>query len=189
VPPAAHPHVLGIDDAPFTKGRNPTVPIVGVMMEGARVVEAVAITSFAVDGEDPTAFVAEWIGGLRVFASLQAVVLGGITIAGLGVIDLRGLAARLSCPVLAVTRRDPAISELRRALAAAHLEARLPIVERCPPAQPVAEGLFVSAAGIPPADAATLVRKTLGKSRLPEPLRVAHLVARALVMGESRGRV
>lgn len=181
--------MLGIDDAPFTKWHDLIVPIVGVTMEGAAVVESVAITSFPVDGDEPTRFLAEWIDSLRIATSLQAVVLGGITIAGLGIVDLIGLAETLGRPVLAVTRRDPAASEVRQALAAAHLEARLAIVARCPPAWQVTEGLFVSAAGVTQEDAASLIRSTLGKARLPEPLRVAHLVARALVMGESRGRV
>ena len=34
-----------------------------------------------------------------------------------------------------------------------------------------------------------LARATLGKAQLPEPLRIAHLIAAALVSGESRGRV
>src|SRR5437879_11622904 len=100
--PAARPHVLGIDDAPFTKRLHAVVPIVGVMMEGAGLVESVAVTTFAVDGERATSFLAGWVAGLRVRTSLQAVVLGGITIAGLGVIDLAELAERLSRPVLAV---------------------------------------------------------------------------------------
>ncbi len=180
---------MGIDDAPFAKRQAVTVPIVGVLMEGNDLVEAVAITDFPVDGDDATGFLAEWIGGLRIRPSVQAVVLGGITIAGLGVIDLLALAERLARPVLAATRRNPALSELRRALVAARLEARLAVVERCPPAWRVADGLFVSAAGIEADEAAALIKGTLGKSRMPEPLRVAHLVGRALAMGESRGRV
>jgi endonuclease V-like protein UPF0215 family len=30
---------------------------------------------------------------------------------------------------------------------------------------------------------------TIAKSRLPEPLRLAHLIGQAIVLGESRGRV
>jgi endonuclease V-like protein UPF0215 family len=116
-------------------------------------------------------------------------VLGGITIAGLGMVDLDGLASRLDLPVLAATRRDPARSELRQALLAAHLEARLPLLDRSPAARRIDDGLYVAAAGIAESDAAPLIRSTLGKSRLPEPLRVAHLIGRALVSGESRGRV
>jgi len=182
-------HVLGVDDAPFIKGVDATVPVVGVLMEGADLVETVAVTSFPIDGDDATGFLAGWIGGLRCRPSVQAVVLGGITIAGLGLVDLELLATRLGRPVLAVTRHDPGASELRQALVAAALEARLPVLERCPPARRVRDGLYVSAAGISDDDSARLMRSTLGKSRMPEPLRVAHLIGRALASGESRGRV
>jgi endonuclease V-like protein UPF0215 family len=180
---------MGIDDAPFEKGQADGVPVVAVMMEGADLVESVAIASFPVDGEDATAFLAEWIGGLRASPTLQAVVLGGITIAGLGLVDIRALASRLGVPVLVATRRDPSGSQLIDALGAAGLADRVPIVERSPRALRLDEGFFLACAGAEPAAAVRLVRATLRKARLPEPLRIAHLVARALVTGESRGRV
>jgi endonuclease V-like protein UPF0215 family len=99
----ARPHLLGIDDAPFEKRQREPVPIVAVMMEGADLVESVAVSAFAVDGDDATGFLADWIGGLRALASAQAILLGGITIAGLGVVDVEELARRLTRPVLVVT--------------------------------------------------------------------------------------
>jgi endonuclease V-like protein UPF0215 family len=187
--PASRPHVLGVDDAPFRKGRDREVPIVGVVMEGPDLVEAIAIGRFPVDGEDAAGYLAGWIRELRAYRGIQAIFLGGVTIAGLGLVDLEALAGALRRPVLAVTRRDPAGSELRRALRAAGLADRLPLLDRSPPAFETAPGLYVAAAGLSPAEAASLVRRTLGKSRLPEPLRLAHIVAAALVNGESRGRV
>jgi endonuclease V-like protein UPF0215 family len=186
---ADRPHVLGIDDAPFEKGQRGPVPIVAVMMEGADLVESVAVSSFPVDGDEATEFLATWISGLRSFTSLQAVILGGITIAGLGLIDIRALTRRLEVPVLTATRRDPSASQLGDALRAAGLGERLEIVARAPQAFRLIDGLFLSCAGIEREQAVRIVRSTLRKSRLPEPLRVAHLVARALVTGESRGRV
>ena len=186
---ATRPHVLGIDDAPFDKGQRHPVPIVGVMMEGADLVESVAIGTFPVDGDGATVFLAEWIAGLRAFASLQAIVLGGITIAGLGIIDIVSLSRRLAVPVLTVTRRDPATSERADALEAAGFGARLPIATGGPGAHRIGDGLFVCHAGIDLAGAKRILQATLRKSRLPEPLRIAHLVGRALVTGESRGRV
>jgi endonuclease V-like protein UPF0215 family len=185
---AQRPHLLGVDDGPFEKRVDDRVPIVGVMMEGADLVEAVATTEFPVDGEGSAAFLAEWIGGLRFRPALQGVVLGGITIAGLAVIDVEELSRRLELPVLVVNRREPSDERLIRALRTAGFEQRVPIVERSPAAYAVAERLFVGAAGAEPELAARLVRSAQRKSDLPEPLRVAHLVARALVHGESRGR-
>ena len=185
----ARPHVLGIDDGPFRKGQAERVPVVGVMMEGSDLVEGVAVTHFPVDGDRVTDFLAEWVSGLRLADAVQAIVLGGISIAGLALVDVADLSERLGVPVLAVTRRDPAANRVAEALAAAGLSARLPILVRSPPAVPAGSGLWIASAGAEPAAARALLDATLRKARLPEPLRLAHLIARAVVDGESRGRV
>ena len=164
------------------------MPMVAVMMEGCDVVEGVAIDAFPVDGPDATGYLANWIGGLRFHPSLQGIVLGGITLAGLGVVDMRDLARRLAASVVVVTRREPVDVRLIQALETAGLADRIPIVERSPRATRVREGLYVASAGVEPEVAARLVLATLGKARVPEPLRLAHLIARAAVTGESRGR-
>lgn len=186
---AGRPHVLGIDDAPFRKGQLEPVPVVGVTMEGADLVEAIAVTRFPVDADGATEFLADWVRGLRVHPSLQGVVLGGITLAGLAVVDVRGLAAALERPVLVVTRRAPLDTELVAALHVAGFPERVALVERAPRARPLGAGLHLACAGVEPSRAAEMIRATLRKARLPEPLRVAHLVGAALVQGESRGRV
>jgi hypothetical protein len=183
------PHVLGVDDGPHRKGQKVPVPIVGAMMEGGDLLESVAITAFPVDGEGVTEALAEWIRGTRFRSSLQAILLGGITIAGLAVIDVEALAAATGRPVLVVTRRDPSTNRLVQALTAARLEERMALVERAPPAERTPWGVWLARAGIGRADAEALLGPTLRKSKFPEPLRVAHLIAQALVRGESRGRV
>ncbi len=116
-------------------------------------------------------------------------ILGGITLAGLGTVDVAVLATRLGVPVLSVTRRDPIGSRLDDALRAGGFDERLAITRAAPQAFRLREGLFIAHAGIDREGARRITRATLGKSNVPEPLRVAHLVARALVCGESRGRV
>jgi uncharacterized protein len=186
---AARPHVLGVDDAPFDKRQAGPVPILGVAMEAHDVIESVALTEFPVDGDGATEFLASWIAGLRARPMLQGVILGGITIAGLGVIDVSALAQRLGLAVLVVTRHNPARSELADALRAAGLSDRLALLERIPRAYGVGDGLYLAHAGGSRVEAEHLLQATLGKSRLPEPLRVAHLIGQAIVLRESRGRV
>ena len=178
-----------MDDAPFEKRQLTPVPIVGVVMEGADRIESVAVGGFPVDGEDITGYLAGWIGGSRARPALQGVILGGITVAGLAVVDMGDLAERLGLPIMAVTRRNPAGSDLAEALRAAGLEHRLALLERAPRAFGVAEGLYLAHAGATRAEAERLVVSSLAKSRLPEPLRVAHLIGQAIALGESRGRV
>jgi endonuclease V-like protein UPF0215 family len=185
---ARRPHLLGVDDGPFDKRRDAEAALVAVVMEGADLVEGVAVARFPVDGDDATGFLASWIGSLRFRPALQGVLLGGITIAGLGVVDLESLAAAIGRPVIAVNRRDPSHHRLADALRAAGLAERLAVVERCPLAARSASGLFLAAAGIEFAQAEALVEACCGKADLPEPLRLAHLIARAVETGESRGR-
>jgi hypothetical protein len=178
-----------VDDAPFDKGQTASVPIIGVVMEGADRIESVAMGQFPVDGDGVTDYLAGWIGGLRTRPALQGVILGGITVAGLAVVDVMGLAERLALPVLIVTRRNPVASELAEALLAAGLDQRLALLARVPRAFGVGEGLYLAHAGTSRTEAERLVLSCLAKSRLPEPLRVAHLIGQAIVLGESRGRV
>jgi endonuclease V-like protein UPF0215 family len=182
------PHVLGIDDGPFHKGQAHDVPIVGVMMEGSAIVEGVALTTFPVDGDGVTTLLAEWIESLRWKRALQAVMFGGATIAGLAIIDIEALAERTGLPCISVTRRPPSNAQVRRALASADLTDRAEQLDRLPPAVAVARNLYVSSAGTTLARTKAIVHATSTKSKLPEPLRVAHLVAAALERGQSRGR-
>ena len=184
----ARPRLLGIDDGPFTKGVDATTPLVAVFMEGADRIEGVALRVFPVDGDDVTTFLARWISALRFRPATHGVVLGGITMAGLAVVDLPALARATALPAIAVSRRDPADHRVAHALAAAGLAARLPLLERAPAAFRVDGGLHASVAGATPERARALLLAARGKSTLPEPLRVAHLIAAAVARGSSRGR-
>lgn len=185
----ARPRLLGVDDGPFRKGIDAKAPLVAALVEGGDRLEGVALQQFPVDGEDVTAFLAAWIRGLRFHAAAHALVLGGVTIAGLAVVDLPALADALGLPVLAVGRRDPSGHRVASALAAAGLAERIPLLERTPPPWRVDAGLFASAAGATRERAEALLLASRGKSALPEALRMAHLIAAAVARGSSRGRV
>lgn len=187
--PDGQPHVLGIDDGPFSKKQSAPVPIVAVLMQGAASVEGVAVTSFPVDGAGATEHLAQWIGGMRWHPMLHAIVVGGVTIAGLGLIDLERLSKELRVPVLSVTRRDTSANEVGRALIAAGLSERLALLERMPAARRVEHGLYVACAGAEIEFATGILRATRRRAQLPEALRVAHLIGAALVRGASKGRV
>lgn len=186
---ASRAHLLGIDDGPFEKHVSREVPVVGVLMEGHDLVEGVAVSRFPVDGDGATDFLVRWVSKLRFRDATQGIVLGGITIAGLGIVDVAALACALALPVLVVNRRDPSASRLREALEAAHLRERTPLVDRAPTARCTRRGTWLACAGIGWERGAELVEASVHKSDLPEPLRLAHLIARAVGRGESRGRV
>ena len=158
------PHVLGVDDGPFEKRQSEPVPIVGVMMECPRLLECVAIGSLPVDAANASEALGEWISGLRCYPSVRAVILGGISIAGLGLIDVPRLAERIRRAVLVVNRKDPSTSALGEALRAAGLTDRIEILERTPAAIRIREGLHLAWSGCAQREAEAILRASLGKA-------------------------
>ena len=183
------PHILGVDDAACEKSQPAPVPIIGVLTQGAALVENVAMTAFPVDGGAATDFLVTWIEGLRFYPSLQSIVLGGITIAGLGVVDIRALSDRLALPVLVFNRKNPARSVVCNALRSAGHADRIAIVERTPVAIELGPGQYLAWAGVNEETARHLLAVSANKSSYPEAIRIAHLIGKAIVDGESRGRV
>ena len=65
----------------------------------------------------------------------------------------------------------------------------LPVLNENPPSVEIEEGIYSSFTGVTEKKAQKLIKATLHKSTMPEPLRIAHLIGAALVNGESKGRV
>lgn len=181
-------HVIGFDDAPFERTHRGNVLVVGVAYSAERL-EGVLSGWVRRDGANATATVAQMVARSRFAEHTQAVMLQGIAFAGFNVVDLQALHRRLEIPVIVVSRRMPDMSAIRHAL----LERvrggarKWALIECAGPMEPVA-GVFVQRAGISLEDVEKLVRRFALHGNLPEPLRVAHLIAGAIVRGESGGR-
>lgn len=182
-------HVVGFDDSPFPRAERGDVPVVGAVFAGLRL-EGVLVGRVRRDGANAANSLARLVAASKFAAQLQLVLLQGIAVAGFNVIDLDLLRRLLGLPVLVVARRAPRMQKIRAALLA-----RVPggrrkwrLIERLGPMEPVA-GVFVQRVGLTPAEAERVVRRLSVHSRIPEPLRTAHLIAGALAAGQSRGRV
>lgn len=180
-------HVLGIDDGPLDRFTDTDTLVVGVVMAGAKLVEGVLTTRLAIDGADATTRLAEWVNGSRFRPLLRAILLDGITIAGLSVVDLPKLSDRTGLPVIAVTRKEPDPKDLSMALESAGFFERLESVRRAGQSGRFRDVSF-SCAGIADSEVDRLLANQVGKSKMPECLRLAHLIAGGVTRGESRGR-
>ncbi len=180
--------VLGVDDAPFAREHRGDVAVVGVVMTGARV-DGLVRGRVRRDGANAAERLARMVEDGPFVDQVQAVLLQGIALGGFNVVDVHDLAERLGVPVLVVARREPDMDAVRLAL----LE-RVPggrrkwrLIEKAGPMEPCGT-LWVQRAGLTRAEAERLVRDTAVYGNIPEPLRLAHLVAGALGRGWSRGR-
>lgn len=181
-------NVIGVDDGPFERTHRGDVPIVGAVLTRTRL-DGVLVDRVRRDGANASARVAAMIRRSPFYEHLQVVMLNGIALAGFNVVDLAALHADLGLPVLVVTRKSPDLAAMERAL-----RARVPgaarkwrLIVEAGPMEPI-EGVWAQRVGVTPAAAAQLIRDTRVQGLVPEPLRVAHLIAGALVRGVSSGR-
>ncbi|MEW5893587.1 MAG: DUF99 family protein [Pseudomonadota bacterium] len=181
-------HVVGFDDAPFRRSQRGDVLVVGAVFAGDRL-DGVLSTRVRRDGVNSTARLIACLTGSKYFAQLQAILLQGIAFAGFNVIDLKALHQATRLPVLVVARHRPDLAAIRRAL----LE-KVPggarkwrLIEAAGPMTPMA-GVYCQSVGIAADAAETLIARLQRHGRLPEPLRVAHMIAGGVTTGESRHR-
>ena len=180
-------NLCGVDDAPFARSHRGDVPIVGAVTTRRRL-DGIITSKVRRDGVNATERVAEMLLGSPFEAHVQAVVLNGIALAGFNVVDLAALHERVGRPVLVVARKAPDLPAIRRALLR-----RVPggarkwrLIEAAGPMEPC-EGVWVQRAGLSLPSAAQLIGDAREQGQIPEPIRLAHLIAGALGRGTSKG--
>ena|SRR3990170_930119 len=182
---------LGIDDAPF-RFAHADVPIVGVVVQAPSYIEGVLTTTAQVDGRDGTERIAGMLRTSRYRSGLAMVFLNGVAVGGFNVLNVDELHEAAEVPVVTVTRRKPDLAAIEGALRQRFddWEERWALirghrVEEFPTKH---TPLYVTYVGTTRAEVRQALALTTVRGALPEPLRVAHLIAAAIVKGESHGR-
>ncbi len=214
-------NVIGFDDGPFPRDHRGDVLLVGVVCSGTRV-DGIVSGRIRRDGANATRAMVSLVRESQFGEHLQAVLLQGIAVGGFNVVDVRGLQTALRIPVLVVTRRQPDLTAVRRALFSDEPHARPRVagaarkwklieqagaLERLEPsrreekraraagAKTAPSGLvtgsprlWIQRAGLSVEEARRIVNDTTLHGNIPEPLRLAHLIAGGVTTGKSRGR-
>ena len=177
-------------DCSFTF-RQKYVTAVGVVFRGAAFLDGLLSTKIAKDGMDGTVGIAKSVLNSRHYDQLSYIMLNGIPIAGFNVVDIKALNKKTRLPVIAVQRRKPDMKEFMAALRKLNdCKKKLQAVKKA--------GKFFrfnfhgtevlyQKAGASNEECEELLRITCIRGNIPEPLRVAHLIASGL-SGESHGR-
>lgn len=182
---------LGIDDGPFHFGDD-EVPVVGVAVQAPAYIEGILMTRAHVDGRDATERILAMVRHSRYREGLRMVFLNGIAIGGFNVIDVDSLHRELGVPIVTVTRRAPDLEAIQAALRRKFddWQARWSLIKdhRIEEVATHHTPLHVTYVGVTRPEVIEALALSTVRGALPEPLRVAHLVAAAAVKGESHGR-
>ncbi len=178
--------VLGIDDCPFDKFKDKYTSIVGVLFRGGSFADGFTHSRILIDGYDSTEKIIDMVKNSHFKHQLRCIFLDGIAMGGFNVIDIKKLYASLHIPVIVVIRRRPDIENIRNVLLRLGMEAKVRLLDQAPPVHELGR-IYVQFLGLSLDQVKELVNLTAVHSFLPEPLRLAHLIAHALVYGESNG--
>ncbi len=180
--------VVGFDDGTFRfKGRGRTI-LIGVVMKGSQDVVGVLSRWITVDGRDATDKMIDAILSSR-FEDLRVIMLKGITYAGFNIVDIQRLSRETGLPVVVVIRKKPDQKAMEDALRKHFPDwrERIELLKKAGEIFEMIPGrLYYQAVNIPPEQAEEIIKITQKSSLIPEPLRLAHMIASAVMTWESK---
>ncbi|HUQ33782.1 MAG TPA: DUF99 family protein [Pyrinomonadaceae bacterium] len=180
--------VVGFDDFPFPRSFRGDVRIIGAVYMGLRL-DGIISGCIRKDGANSTDKLTLLVQGSKFASQIKLVMLQGIALGGFNVVDIHNLHQRLGLPVLVVARRAPDLRAIKEALLTRVQGGarKWRLIERAGEMEPIA-GVYVQRAGLTPREAGQVIERYTACGRIPEPLRVAHLIAGGVGDGQSRGR-
>ena len=173
--------VIGIDDGKFISQTIGSALVVGVVFRGGSSIDGVMHTRIIIDGLDANEKLALMINNSPHHKQLRLVMLNGITFGGFNVVDIKKLHLATKLPVLAVTHEKPDLKSIHEALKnLPKAKERWSMILEAGKIHEIINKdttLYVETAGISFDDAEKIIALTSTRSSLPEPLRVAHIIA------------
>lgn len=176
--------VIGFDDAPFKRGSGEPVSVAGIICGGTRF-EGMLWGQLEPDGFDSTETLCNLLLNSKFLAQLHLVLIDGIGFGGFNLVDLPLLSQRLQLPCVAVMRRYPNLKKIDAAMQQLpDIEKRKNLLQKAgeihhyPP-------FFFQVCGEKPEIIAAALAKLTDTGKVPEALRLAHLIGAAVIKGES----
>jgi len=183
--------IIGIDDAPFTFNDDKT-DIIGVVMRGNNYIEGVLHDIIQIDGLDATKKCEKMITKTRHYTQLKAVLFDGSTQGGFNIIDTELLWKKTKIPNITVTRKHPDFKKIQRALQThfSDWKQRLSLLEkgRLYKMKTAYNPIFIKCEGISFSQSKEIIKLATIRGVIPEPLRIAHIIASGISKGESYGK-
>ena len=180
--------IIAIDDSPLV---NEKVMIIGAFFRGGEQLDGILRAYITKDGMDATDVLTRMIKESKYYSQTRVIMLDGVTYAGFNPVDITCLSEETGLPVIVFMRSYPDVEKIKLALR--HLpgpEKRWEIIQRAGTIHKIGEdnAVYIQLCGLDMESAIKIIRITSTHSNIPEPLRVAHIIATGVVLGESKGQ-
>jgi len=183
--------LLGIDDSPFTFNEK-YANVIGVVMRGGSYIEGVLRGHVSVDGDDATFVCKQMIANTHHRKQLKAVLLDGVALGGFNVVDIEDIYKNTGLPVITITRDKPDMKKIKKALQKnfSDWEKRWDVLSKGEiyEVKTSHNPIYVKCVGLPIDEAKEIIKSSTIRGVIPEPIRVAHIIASGITRGESYGK-
>ncbi|MBN2067451.1 MAG: DUF99 family protein [Candidatus Diapherotrites archaeon] len=179
------PRVLAIDDGFFRPRQKGRAILVGVVSRLDNRIEGILSGEVNVDGLDSTQKIISMLAKSKFKQQVSFLILDGVNFAGFNIVDVDRLFKRLSVPIIIVFRKMPRMEKIEKALGNfKDGKKRLKLIAKAGEIHSF-NSIHFQVKGTDAKTAKSVLRKTIKYSKLPEPLRMAHLIASGVSIGES----
>jgi|YelNatPaOPRAMG01_1025707.scaffolds.fasta_scaffold12315_5 endonuclease V-like protein UPF0215 family len=166
--------ILAFDDSPFSRD-DLSCSLIGVIMRKDLYLESIVKRQITVDGMDVTEKILEAIEEKG--SGIGVIMIKGITFAGFNILDIRTVSEKTHIPVINVLDHEPNIENIKAALKK-HFpdwQLRFDLFNR---KFTKFGSILVQCEGIEEEIAYKFIRQTTVNGLIPEPLRLADIIAR-----------
>jgi|Deesub1362B_J571_1020462.scaffolds.fasta_scaffold00018_194 hypothetical protein len=161
--------------------------IVGCVTSGV-IPEGFMFDRIEIDGMDSTEKIETMLKKSKFWEQIRCIFLSGLTFGGFNTVDISKINEETKIPVIVVMRRYPDFDAIKKALEnVSDKEERWKAIKRAGEVIKLGN-VYTQIKGCSVEDAKLYLRLSTREGYIPEPLRLAHMVATAVVHGESRGK-
>ncbi len=178
--------VLGIDDSPFNKFSKQQCLVIGTLFRGGKFIDGIMSTKVRVDGKNATSKLIEMIKRSKFQSQLRAIFLDGIALAGFNIIDIEKLHDATKIPVIVIIRKRPNLPKIKKTLKKLNMDQKIKLLETAGPITKIGK-IYTQSKGITQTNLREVLKITCTHSEIPEALRISHLIAAGIGLGESHG--
>lgn len=182
--------ILGIDEGPFNLWKDSKAVLIGAIFRGGIFMDGVLKSDVTIDGTDITDVIINMVKNTR-HKDIRIIMLDGITYAGFNIVDIVRLFKETGLGIIVITRKFPCFEDIKKALKNfGNFEERWALIENAgkPRKVKTQEGfIYMQKCGLTLKDAERIIKISSTRSLIPEPLRIAHIIAGGVVLGESKG--
>jgi len=179
--------VIGIDDAPFNKFKKGKVLVVGAVFRGGLYLDGILSTKVIIDGNNATKKITDMINKSKFKPQLQCIFLDGIAVGGFNIIDIKQLSKKTTLPVIVIIRRNPNIKIIKETLIRIKKKNKIKLIDKAGSVIPIGK-IYAQITGLSIEKAKEILNIVCTRSLIPEPIRIAHLIASGISSGESKGK-